>query len=1140
MRKKQQHARQHHSHFSQNFARLALWLLGIWMLPFLLAAPAMAQLRIVSVSPQPNDLHTSAFSNIRVTFDRALNSATLSTNAITVWGHLHGRYSGALNYDAATTTLVFTPSESFIDGEEMMVAVSMALRGADNSTLAQAYIWRFLVRTNYGTAVFAPIEFDLESASPSSGVNQEPTHLVPGDFNNDDFIDLAVVHHGSNRITVLRNTVRETTGATLFVAGAILTTGTTPTRAAAADFNGDNRLDLAVVNFNSNNLQFFFGNGAGQFAAPQSFPTGEHPIDLLAQDFNGDGAIDVAVVMFGIDRIGIFLNNGSGNFTEAQRIQVNAAPIVAAAWDSDQDGDLDLVIAQNGAKSLALLRNDGRGTFAAIATLALPLPPVDLLSGDVAGVTGNRVGDGRSEILVLCSDLHFLGKNAAPANPNATSVLAIVNSTSTGLQIAETVAIAGYAQAFTLSNVDTLDTQRGAASLRPDRDLDLFYTRFWDSRVSWLRNPDNQSFSTARAADLDSVLSAKAITHFDLDRDGDNDLVVSNFTENRLVVYLNQGSRLPPCTPSDSLGTSVSVVDFGDVWVRRTGTRRVFVNNSSSLDFSFTTALTDSVQFGVSPRSGVLPSSRALALNVTFTPDDTLNYQSNLQISTNDLLATTACNVILRGRGVRATIVVDSLLDFGCVPPGQTANRVLRITNTGNIPLVISSATTSTPYFATQLNLTNRQITPRAFVDVPMSFTPDRLGDFLDSLKISSNDLDHLVATVYLRGCGSSNGPTITSNDTLYATEDVLAVYVATATDPDNTTPVFRFENLPNWLQAFSDTVRGTPREGDSNTFFDAIASDGFFEDSLRVIVIVTPVNDAPVFDPISDQTVFERDLLTFNVVARDPENSSLVLSAQNLPTGAMFVDQRGGRGQFSWRPDFGTAGEYSVTFIAREQAGAPPLTGNITVKIAVLKRQPDLYISTLTVGSLPVRINQVVTATAIFADSSAAAEEPFTARLLFDGQILADTVMTSLQTAATVTLSRPLQFTALGRHTLQAIVDVNNAITESNENNNSQLLEFDVQPGQLAVKPNPFTPNADGFNDQVVFELSDLATQSPQLKIFDLKGNLLTTISQSQATQFRWDGNDRSGRQQPPGPYLYLLLDGDRKIASGYVVLAR
>jgi gliding motility-associated-like protein len=95
------------------------------------------------------------------------------------------------------------------------------------------------------------------------------------------------------------------------------------------------------------------------------------------------------------------------------------------------------------------------------------------------------------------------------------------------------------------------------------------------------------------------------------------------------------------------------------------------------------------------------------------------------------------------------------------------------------------------------------------------------------------------------------------------------------------------------------------------------------------------------------------------------------------------------------------------------------------------------------------------------------------------------------------------------------------------------------VQPANRC-RAESFTPNADGFNDQVVFELRDLGVQSPQLKVFDLQGNLLATFSQPQTTQLRWDGRDRSGREQPPGPYLYLLLDGDKKVASGYVVLAR
>jgi len=1026
---------------------------ALWLLSLLSAAPTFAQLQIVSRSPDLDDIRAAAFTDIRVGFNQPL---TNFANGIHVWGNFHGRYAGALNYDAANRTLAFTPSQSFVDGEEITVVATTAITG-----LAQPYIWRFLIRNNIGTGTFVKTIYDLESVLPISGVNQEPTHLVAADFNSDDFIDLAVVHHGANRLVVLRNTVRETAGASLFTPfQPPLITGNTPVHAVAANLNSDNNLDLAVVNFNGNSLQIFTGNGAGQFSAPQTIPTGARPIHLLAQDFNGDGAIDLAVTLFGADRVDIFLNNGSNNFpaTASQSLPVDFGPVAATAWDYDQNGAFDIIVANHGAKSLLPLNNNGRANFTPGALIPLSTPPVDLVSGDVRGTTGNQAGDGRRELLALCSELHQLGKTANSSGPQAvTSALAIVSFNNNSFTPPETVSLAGYAQALTLCNVDTLDTQRGPVSLRPDLDLDLFYTRFRDDRISWLRNPDNQSFENLTPVDLDTVTSAKAITHLDIDRDGDNDLVVSNYLQNQLVVYLNQGNRIPPCTPLDTLNFPVSVVDFGDVWVRQTRTRPLFLNNSNSLPFSFTTALSrDSVNFSLSPRRGTLPSNGVARLNTGFTPGDTLSYETDLLITTDDPLASTSCSVILRGRGVRATIVVADSLNFGCVPPGQTATRQLRIQNTGNIPLVLAGATNSTPQYFNAPNLINQQIAPRSFIDVPVIFTPDTIRTFLDSLKISSNDLDRPIATVYLRGCGSP------------------------------------------------------------------------------------PVNDAPVFEPIGDQTIFERDRLILNIVARDPENDPFALSAQNLPAGATFVDQGNGQGQFSWRPDFGTAGQYAVTFLAREQNTVPPLTGSLTVNIIVLRRQPDLYIAALSGVRQPARLNQVVTVTAAFADSSAPAPQSFRAQLLFDNQILADTLIASLQAGETVSVSRPFGLTALGRHFFEAKIDVNNTVVESNENNNALRLEFDVQPGQLAVAPNPFTPNNDGFNDAAIFELGNVGIQSPQLKIFDLQGNLLKSISSSQTAQLRWDGNDNSGRPQPPGPYLYLLLDADKKIASGYVVLAR
>lgn len=1118
---------------------------ALWLSSIISAAPLWAQLQIVSRAPRLDDIQASAFTDIRIGFNLPLNTGSPAT-AIQVRGNFHGRYSGTISYADANQTLVFTPSQGFIDGEEITVVVTTAISGVGNATLAQPYLWRFLVRTNLGAGSFAKIPYNLESASPAGGVNQEPTHLVPGDFDNDNFIDLAVVHHGANRLTVLRNTTRETAGSRLFTPDTTLTTGNTPVHAVAANFNNDSGLDLAVVNFNGNSFQIFTGNGNGQFAAPQTINTGSRPIHLLAQDFNGDGAVDLAVTLFGADRVDIFLNNGAGIFpaTASQQLPVGFGPVAAAAWDYDQNGLLDIIVANNGSKSLSLLFNTGRSPdrFTPGSSLPLSVPPVDLVSGDVAGVTGNQVGNGSREIVALCSDLHLLGKSSQ--SQLATSQLAIVNFSQSRLNLVETVTLPGYAQALTLCNVDTLDLQRGASSLRPDRDLDIFYTRFRDDRVSSLRNPDNQPLSNLIPSELDTVTSAKAITHLDIDRDGDNDLVVSNYLDNQLVIYLNRSNRVPPCSPVDSLGASVSNVDFGEVCVSRPSTRRLFVVNTGALPYSFTTVLTDSINFNISPRRGTVPSNRVFPLTVTFTPGDTLPYLSNLLIATNDGLNTTSCSVILRGRGVRASLAVERLVDFGCVPPGQTLQRQLRLQNTGNIPLVLSSAANSLPLIFVVPSLINQQISPRSFIDLPIDFKPTVLGEFLDSLKItSSNSCDQPVTTILLRGCGSDTGPRFTSNDTLYATEDVLATYIATAIDPDGTTPTFRFENLPSWLrQTAPNTVQGTPRESNLDTTFTVIASDGVIEARLSVIVIVIPANDAPVFDPITDKTVLEGNLLTFDVVANDPENNAFTLAAQNLPAGATFLPgTTAGRGQFSWRPALGTAGQYAVTFVAREQSTVPPLSSNLTVRITVLTRLPDLYIDEFRITPTPVQLTELIRVTATFADSSAPAQLPFVFRLFVDDQPLADTLITSLATGAKVTFSRPFQFTSLGRHSLQGSVDVTSAIAESNENNNSQRLEFDVRPGQVNVAPNPFTPNNDGFNDVVTFGFGNVGVQSPQLKILDLHGNLLKTISSSSTGgELRWDGNDNSGRAQPPGPYLYLLLDADRKVASGYVVLAR
>ncbi|MEE3336629.1 MAG: FlgD immunoglobulin-like domain containing protein [Candidatus Latescibacterota bacterium] len=87
-----------------------------------------------------------------------------------------------------------------------------------------------------------------------------------------------------------------------------------------------------------------------------------------------------------------------------------------------------------------------------------------------------------------------------------------------------------------------------------------------------------------------------------------------------------------------------------------------------------------------------------------------------------------------------------------------------------------------------------------------------------------------------------------------------------------------------------------------------------------------------------------------------------------------------------------------------------------------------------------------------------------------------------------------------------------------------------------LTVSPNPFSPNDDGFNDQVTLSSAvlRLTGDTPvDLQIFDLSGRLIRTLSQvvsgSASFAMEWDGQDEAGKLAPPGLYVFrLAVDTD------------
>ena len=197
-------------------------------------------------------------------------------------------------------------------------------------------------------------------AAPGSpfAVAIKPTSVAVGDFNGDGKPDLAIANNGSNNITVMLGTG---TGAFTAAPGSPFATGNLPVSVAVGDFNGDSKLDLAIVNQNDDNVTVLLGSGTGGFTAAIGSPflVGHTPASVAVGDFNGDSKLDLAVANQNDNTVTVLLGNGTGGFTTdpASPFPTGAIPASVAVGDFNKDGKPDLAIANSGPGNVSVLLN---------------------------------------------------------------------------------------------------------------------------------------------------------------------------------------------------------------------------------------------------------------------------------------------------------------------------------------------------------------------------------------------------------------------------------------------------------------------------------------------------------------------------------------------------------------------------------------------------------------------------------------------------------------------------------------------------------------------------------------------------------------------------------------------------------------
>ncbi len=88
-----------------------------------------------------------------------------------------------------------------------------------------------------------------------------------------------------------------------------------------------------------------------------------------------------------------------------------------------------------------------------------------------------------------------------------------------------------------------------------------------------------------------------------------------------------------------------------------------------------------------------------------------------------------------------------------------------------------------------------------------------------------------------------------------------------------------------------------------------------------------------------------------------------------------------------------------------------------------------------------------------------------------------------------------------------------------------------------FSILPNPFTPNGDGYNDEIIVQIPEKGPK--ELLIFDTRNTLIYQRETSER-EIRWDGRTDSGKDAAAGSYIYVILEDGKKYKTGVITLAR
>ena len=521
-----------------------------------------------------------------------------------------------------------------------------------------------------------------------------------------------------------------------------------PFSIAVGDFNHDGKMDMAVAASGTytDNVAILFGLGDGTFRKPVYYTAGVGSVSIAAADFNHDGNLDLAIASQK-GYISILMGNADGTFQpDDPSPPVPTFESYVAAGDFNGDGKLDLIALSH--EGISVLIGNGDGTFRRAVTTEPQFAIYAIGVGDFNGdgkldvATAGEFGTQRYVNILLGNGDGSFHKGAHYSGEGSPASIAVADFNADGKLDMAIANAQGIGVRVWMGNGDGRFRRGGdyqtafpswviAADLNGDGKVDLAAANllFPIAAASvFLGNGDGtfQSGKSYPAAD-----EARALAVGDFNGDGKPDLALTDSRRDDVVVLLNTG--MVSFSPTTALVFPAQLVNTGSPPLT------VMLTNSAAtqLNISSISAIGPFHVDGTCGKSVLAGAS--CDIQVSFEPEEM--GAANGLITIRDSASSKPQVIQVSGAGTLIGLSPRSLR-FGEQEVGSTSDPLMvTVKNHGSTLVTFSTIATDGPNASnfTQTNNCATELSPGSSCTIRIRFTPNKPGERTATLNVGDN-----------------------------------------------------------------------------------------------------------------------------------------------------------------------------------------------------------------------------------------------------------------------------------------------------------------------------------------------------------------------------------------------------------------